>query len=207
MVPAEAADAPADGDGEALATTEGFTPNRDGADQYVRHILENSARVKSNNSLRDHDDLLVPVLDRTLTSSWDGLKNLIDLVTENKASSRDHIYMLFRSVISSANALVVRTQVSKSGIAYAERTQAKAARAARAKNDDAKQMRLRTAILDVETATTAPLADTDKLAGSIRNGVRERLGEPLEETWPSTSTIRRAIKAILQERGEDQGHP
>lgn len=82
-------------------------------------------------------------------------------------------------------------------------SQAELARQEKKRQEAPRQEALKTAIKAL--VDPAALVDSEKFAESIREAAKARLPSR-KDNWPSTRTIRRAIKAILEECRERQGH-
>ncbi len=81
--------------------------------------------------------------------------------------------------------------------------QAQVARLAKKGRARQRQARLKAAI--EVAANGAALVASEKFAESILDPVRASVSDGADK-WPSLSTIRRTIRSILEERGENRGH-
>jgi hypothetical protein len=80
-------------------------------------------------------------------------------------------------------------------LAEARENQAAAMRRAKRPGDEERKRRLQFAVAKAIGASRP--VDSDKYAESILDKVREALNCKAEETWPSKTTVRRAVRALV----------
>jgi hypothetical protein len=108
---------------------------------------------------------------------------------------RQVFYEELDKLIRCASIIGSYATISDGAKTYLKSSQAQKARSGKKKIHSDRQKRLILAIKYV--VGSSQMIDSDKFADSIHDLVHKRLGS--RDSWPSTTTIRRTIKVILQE--------